>query len=60
VSYVRTLRGIHIYLKVKNQGEPPRNGIFYCNGKKIGSFLSKGRQIIGVGSFNKELVKRGK
>jgi len=54
------LRGIHIYLKIKNQGEPPRNGILYCNGEKIGSFLGKGRQVIGVGSVNKELVKRGK
>jgi len=60
VSYIRTLRGIHIYLKIKNQGEPPSNGFLYYQGKKIGSFLSKGRQVVGVGSVNKELVKRGK
>jgi hypothetical protein len=54
------LRGIHIYLKIKNQGEPPSNSILYYQGKKIGSFMSKGRQVIGVGSVNKKLVKRGK
>ncbi len=60
VSYIRTFRGIHIYLKIKNQGEPPRNGFLYYNGEKIGSFLGKGRQVIGVGSVSKELIKRGK
>ncbi len=59
-SYIKTLRGIHVYLKIKNQGESPRNGILYYDGEKIGSFLSKGRQVVGVGSINKELVKRGK
>ena len=60
ISYIKTLRGIHVYLKIKNRGEQPCNGILYYNGKKIGSFLSKGRQVVGVGSINKELVKRGK
>ena len=58
ISYIRTLRGIHIYLKIK--GELPSNGILYYENERIGSFLSKGRQVIGVGSINKELVKRGK
>jgi len=60
ISYIKTSRGIHVYLKIKNQGESPRNGILYYDGEKIGSFLSKGRQVVGVGSINKELVKRGK
>jgi hypothetical protein len=40
--------------------EPPKNSMLFYQGKRIGSFLSKGRQVIGVGSVNKELVKRGK
>lgn len=60
ISYIRTLRGIHVYLKIKNQGEPPNNSFLYYRGKKIGSFLSKGRQIVGVSSVNKKLAKRGK
>lgn len=60
VSYIKTLRGIHIYLKIKNQGEPLNNGFLYYQSEKIGSFLSKGRQIVGMGSVNKKLVKRGK
>ena len=65
VSYVKTAKGIHIYLKVKNQGEPPRNSILYYQGKRIGDLLSKGKQVIGVGSRHisgiaYELVKNGK
>jgi hypothetical protein len=33
--------------------------LFY-QGKRTGDFLSKGRQVIGVGSVDKELVQRGK
>ena len=33
--------------------------LFYQD-RRIGSFLSKGRQVVGVGSVNKELIKRGK
>ncbi len=64
-SYIRTFRGIHIYLKVRNQGEPPKNSILFYQGKRIGDFLSKGKQAIGVGSkhisgITYELVKNGK
>lgn len=59
VSYIRTFRGIHIYLLIKGE-EPPKNSMLFCQVKRIGSFLSKGRQVVGVGSVNKELVKRGK
>lgn len=59
VSYVKTRRGIHIYCLTKSE-EPPKNYMLFYQGKRIGSFLSKGRQVIGVGSVNKELVKRGK
>jgi len=65
VSYVKTAKGIHIYLKVKNQGEPPRNSILYYQGKRTGDFCSKGRQVVGVESIHEtgfiyRLVKRGK
>ena len=33
--------------------------LFYQD-KRIGDFLSKGRQVVGVGSINKELVENGK
>ena len=33
--------------------------LFY-QGKRIGDLLSKGRQVVGVGSIDKKLVKRGK
>lgn len=59
LSYVKTKRGIHIYLLIKSE-EPPKNYMLFYQGKRIGSFLSKGRQVVGVGSVNKELVKRGK
>ena len=65
ISYIRTAKGIHIYLLIKSQGEPPSNGILYCQEKRIGDLLSKGRQAVGVGSthetgFIYKLVKRGK
>jgi len=59
LSYVKTKRGIHIYLKVKGK-EPPQNSMLFYQGKRIGDLLSKGRQVVGVGSVNKKLVKRGK
>jgi len=59
LSYVKTKRGIHIYCLIKSK-EPPKNSMLFYQGKRIGSFLSKGRQVVGVGSVNKELVKRGK
>jgi len=64
-SYIKTFRGIHIYLKVKNQGEPPKNFMLFYQDKRIGDFLSKGKQVIGVGSRHVsgiayELVKNGK
>ena len=59
LSYVKTKRGIHVYLLIKSK-EPPRNYMLFYQGKKIGSFLGKGRQVVGVGSVSKELVKRGK
>ena len=59
------MRGIHVYLKIKNQGEPPCNGILYYQGKRIGDLLSKGRQVVGVGSRHVsgiiyQLIQRGK
>lgn len=64
-SYIKTFRGIHIYLKVKNQGEPPKNSILFYQGKRIGDLLSKGRQVVGMGSkhasgITYDLVKNGK
>jgi hypothetical protein len=59
LSYIKTKRGIHVYLLIKSK-EPPRNYMLFYQGKKIGSFLGKGKQVVGVGSVNKELVKRGK
>jgi hypothetical protein len=53
------LRGIHVYLKIGGK-EPPKNSMLFYQGKRIGSFLSKGRQVVGVGSVNKKLIKRGK
>ena len=58
-SYIRTFRGIHVYLLVEGE-EPPKNFMLFYQGKRIGDFLSKGRQVVGVGSVNKELVKNGK
>ena len=59
LSYVKTKRGIHVYLKVRSK-EPPQNSMLFYQGKRIGDLLSKGRQVVGVGSVNKKLVKRGK
>ena len=64
LSYVKTKRGTHIYLKVKGK-EPPSNSILYYQGKRIGDLLSKGRQVVGVGSRHVsgiiyQLVQRGK
>lgn len=56
---MKTKRGIHIYCLIKSK-EPPKNSILFYQGERIGSFLSKGRQVIGVSSVNKKLVKRGK
>ena len=64
VSYVKTSKGIHIYLLIKSEKTPP-NAVLFYQGKRIGDFLSKGKQVVGVGSTHKtgityELVKRGK
>ena len=59
LSYVKTKRGIHIYCLIKSK-ELPKNSMLFYQDRRIGSFLSKGRQMVGVGSVNKELVKRGK
>ena len=64
LSYVKTKKGIHIYLKVKGK-EPPKNSMLFYQGKRMGDFLSKGRQTIGVGSKHTsgiiyQLVQRGK
>jgi len=64
ISYVKTAKGIHIYLKIKSQ-ETPSNGVLYYQGKRTGDFCSKGRQIVGIGSTHEtgviyRLVKRGK
>ena len=64
MSYIRTAKGIHIYLLVKNE-EFPSNGTLYCQDERVGDFLSKGKQVVGTGSthetgFIYKLVKRGK
>lgn len=64
LSYVKTAKGIHVYLKIKSQETPP-NGILYWQGKRTGDFCSKGRQVVGIGSTHEtgityDLVKRGK
>ena len=59
LSYVRTKRGIHIYLLIGGK-EPSQNSMLFYQGKRIGDLLSKGKQVVGVGSVDKELVQRGK
>ena len=64
VSYVKTSKGIHIYLLIKSEKIPP-NAVLFYQGKRIGDFLSKGKQVVGVGSTHEtgityELVQRGK
>ena len=64
LSYVKTKRGIHVYFLVRGK-EPPKNSILYYQNKRIGDLLSKGKQVIGIGSNHVsgiiyELVKRGK
>jgi hypothetical protein len=61
---VKTKRGIHIYCLI-GEKELPSNSILYYQGKRIGDLLSKGKQVVGVGSKHVsgiayELVKRGK
>jgi hypothetical protein len=61
---VKTKRGIHVYFLVRGK-EPPKNSILYYQNKRIGDLLSKGKQVIGIGSNHVsgiiyELVKRGK
>ncbi len=63
-SYIKTKQGIHVYLKFKSK-EPPKNSMLFYQDKRIGDFCSKGRQVVGVGSFHQsgityELVKNGK
>ncbi len=59
LSYVKTKKGIHIYCLIRGK-ESPKNAMLFYQGERIGDFLSKGRQVVGLGSVNKELVKRGK
>jgi len=64
ISYIKTAKGIHIYLKIKNQETPP-NGILYYKDKRTGDFCGKGKQVVGAGSTHEtgiiyRLVKRGK
>lgn len=64
VSYVKTAKGTHIYLLIKSEETPP-NAVLYFQGERMGDFLSKGRQVVGVGSthetgFVYRLIKRGK
>lgn len=59
LSYVKTKKGIHIYCLIRGK-EPPKNSMLFYQGKRTGDFLSKGRQVVGVGSIDKELVQRGK
>lgn len=64
VSYIRTAKGIHVYLLIKEK-EVPNNGILYYQSKRAGDFLSKGKQVVGVGSIHEigvvyRLIKRGK
>jgi len=59
LSYVKTKKGIHIYCLIRGN-EPPKNSMLFYQGKRMGDFLSKGRQVVGVGSVDKELVQRGK
>jgi hypothetical protein len=63
-SYVKTFRGIHVYLLIKEK-EPPKNSMLFYRGKRIGDLFGKGRQVIGVGSKHAsgiiyELVKNGR
>jgi len=63
-SYIKTFRGIHVYCLIGGK-EPSSNGILYYQSKRIGDLLSKGRQVVGVGSKHVsgiiyELVKNGK
>jgi len=56
---VKTKKGIHIYCLIRGN-EPPKNSMLFYKGKRMGDFLSKGKQVIGIGSVDKELVQRGK
>jgi len=59
LSYVKTKKGIHVYCLIRGE-EPPKNSVLFYQGERMGSFLSKGRQAIGVGSVDKKLIQRGK
>lgn len=59
LSYVKTKKGIHVYCLIKGN-EPPKNYMLFYQGKRMGDFCSKGRQVVGVGSVDKELIQRGK
>jgi hypothetical protein len=64
ISYVKTSKGIHIYLLIKSEETPPNAMLFY-QGKRVGDFLSKGRQVVGIGSTHEtgiiyQLIQRGK
>ena len=63
-SYIKTFKGIHVYFLIKSK-EPPKNFMLFYQSERMGDFLSKGRQVIGVGSkhvsgITYELVKNGK
>jgi len=62
ISYIKTKRGYHVYCLFEKL--TPNESIYhldkYGNKRNIGSILSKGRQLQGVGSKNKKWVDNGK
>jgi len=49
-SYIRTNKGIHCYILIK---ELPKSGhLFNKYGSKIGDLLSLGKQVVGIGSLH--------
>lgn len=63
-TYIKTFRGIHVYCLIGGK-EPPKNSMLFYDFKRMGDLLSKGKQVVGVGSkhvsgITYELMKRGK
>ena len=62
ISYIKTKRGYHVYCLFDEL--TPSEGIYhvdkYGNKRNVGSVLSKGRQLQGVGSKDKKWVDNGK
>ena len=61
ISYVKTKRGYHVYCLFEQL--TPNETIYHCdkygNKRNIGSILSTGRQLQGVGSKDKKWVDNG-